>query len=357
MTESLTYSHTLSQEEERVIYVNYWRLDLAAGVIIHRYSGEQKRLGEYQLKLLDVLIQHAGKTLSREELTQLVWERRVIGNNSLPNAIHALRVALEDDGKQQRIIKTVPKIGYILDADYCEQVDLEKTENPSETKTAEETEENITHASSFSPHDAYQHQQSHYQAQSQQEAERLEEITHPETYQPKNDPLPPATLAPEFAAKPKPVSVVTKFRKGFKRHIAGILIIFAVWAGFYYFAYYSRCHHFQAQELHKNVYSNINLYQFHNDEDPASDDANLYDRLKEPLYQLNQKLQSLNTRMLMYYNTTEIALNYTIVLKSECDEKQLAITIYHWRLNAERLNKMIHSETERRLNEMATCQS
>lgn len=71
----------------------------------------KKRLGEYQLKLLDILTQHAGEILSREELTNMVWERRVIGNNSLPNAIHALRAALEDDGKQQRIIKTIPKKG------------------------------------------------------------------------------------------------------------------------------------------------------------------------------------------------------------------------------------------------------
>ncbi|CCP05791.1 putative regulatory protein [Erwinia amylovora MR1] len=83
--------------------INHWSVDFASGTLLHKSSGEQRRLGEYQLKLLRVLAENAGKTVSREELNHLVWERRVIGNNSLPNAIHALRIALEDDGKQQKL--------------------------------------------------------------------------------------------------------------------------------------------------------------------------------------------------------------------------------------------------------------
>lgn len=106
--------------------VNNWLLDHASGAIIHHQSGEIRRLGEYQLKLLDCLIDHAGQTLSRNQLTALVWERRVIGDNSLSNAIHALRTALEDDGKQQRVIKTIPKKGYMLDLDYCQLLEAEE---------------------------------------------------------------------------------------------------------------------------------------------------------------------------------------------------------------------------------------
>ena len=89
--------------------VNNWLIDLPSGSIISLVSGERKRLGEYQLKLLYVLAENAGKILTREELTTLVWERRVIGNNSLPYAINALRAAMEDDGKAQKIIKTDTK--------------------------------------------------------------------------------------------------------------------------------------------------------------------------------------------------------------------------------------------------------
>lgn len=99
--------------------VNHWSIDMASGFITHQITQEQKRLGEYQLKLVSALLEHVGEVLSREQLTHLVWQNRVIGNNSLPNAIHTLRVALGDKNKQQRIIQTIPKMGYRIDPCFC----------------------------------------------------------------------------------------------------------------------------------------------------------------------------------------------------------------------------------------------
>ena len=75
---------------KRYCSVNNWLVAVTSGSIRHLTTGERKRLGEYQLKLLDILVQEPGKIFTREKLTTLVWERRVIGNNSLPNAIHAV---------------------------------------------------------------------------------------------------------------------------------------------------------------------------------------------------------------------------------------------------------------------------
>lgn len=100
--------------------INSWLLDTDSSSLIHQESNEQRKLGEYQFKLLQVLAENAGKILSRDELNAKVWEKRIIGNNSLPNAVHALRVALDDNGKQKLIIRTVPKKGYTLEADYCQ---------------------------------------------------------------------------------------------------------------------------------------------------------------------------------------------------------------------------------------------
>jgi DNA-binding winged helix-turn-helix (wHTH) protein len=47
-------------------------------------------------------------------LMSAVWKNRIVGGNSLPTAVHALRVAIDDDGKQQEIIKTIPKKGIYL---------------------------------------------------------------------------------------------------------------------------------------------------------------------------------------------------------------------------------------------------
>jgi len=123
--------------------IHCWLIDMASGSLCHQATAEQRRLGEYQLKLLIALAERAGKIVTREELTALVWERRVIGNNSLPNAIHALRIALNDDGKQQRIIKTIPRKGYILEAEYCrhlspeEYASLTASDNPTPAVTKE----------------------------------------------------------------------------------------------------------------------------------------------------------------------------------------------------------------------------
>ncbi|CFV29310.1 signal transduction response regulator%2CC-terminal effector [Yersinia enterocolitica] len=133
--------------------VNKWSIDLTSGFISHQETGEQKRLGEYQLKLLNVLLQHPGQILSRDELTNLVWKRRVIGNNSLPNAVHTLRVALGDDKKQQRIIQTIPKIGYLLDATYCEIIEEEE---PTPALTDVEIADDLLMDNSDSPENTAQ---------------------------------------------------------------------------------------------------------------------------------------------------------------------------------------------------------
>lgn len=130
--------------------IHDWLIIKESGSLIHRETAEQRRLGEYQLKLLLVLAERAGQVITREELTQLVWENRVIGNNSLPNAIHALRNALNDNGKQQRIIKTLPRKGYSLEAKYCrllppEEVPLwEEAETRAEDRRADPDQQEKT---------------------------------------------------------------------------------------------------------------------------------------------------------------------------------------------------------------------
>lgn len=139
----------------RAYRVHHWQLDAAAGTIMHDQSGELRRLGEYQFRLLYVLAEHAGKPMTREELHELVWGNRVVGNNSLPNAIHALRHALEDDGRRQKIIKTIPRKGYLLDEKYCQSINV-KTEvashNDADKLIDMTTYLSQTHAIHATPH-------------------------------------------------------------------------------------------------------------------------------------------------------------------------------------------------------------
>ncbi len=124
--------------ENYTYIVNNWSIDLTSGFITNQITQEQKRLGEYQLKLITVLLEHAGEVLSREKLTHFVWPNRIIGDNSLPNAIHTLRVALGDRNKQQRIIQTIPKMGYLLDPTFCKTIG-ERTEIEPDKSEIEKT--------------------------------------------------------------------------------------------------------------------------------------------------------------------------------------------------------------------------
>lgn len=103
------------------IVVNNWRLDPSRNALIHVETGEVRRLGEYHFTLLITFISHANNVLTRQYLMSEVWKNRVVGANSLPTAIHALRVALDDNGKQQEIIKTVPKKGYVFSKQFVSE--------------------------------------------------------------------------------------------------------------------------------------------------------------------------------------------------------------------------------------------
>lgn len=312
---------------KRYCSVNNWLVDVASGSILHLTTGERKRLGEYQLKLLDILVQDAGKIFTREELTNLVWERRVIGNNSLPNAIHALRTALEDDGKNQRIIKTIPRKGYLLEAEYCCVVVKDEDE-------VNETEDEATAAIAIEEN-----------ADSPLLAESDAEPAPPEN----RGEVPAALIAPEAAAqsrRPRTVYFLLIL-------VVAIIVTFAT--SWYLFSGMGERQ--VVREIQPGIYSNIHLYSVETAGDPAYMSANLYSKLKDSLYALNQQIKLKSVSMHVYFHSNNSSLNYSFMLTNKCDEKQLSMAIDHWRLDTVQLNNLILRETRRKLNEMATCKA
>lgn len=305
--------------------VNNWLIDLPSGSILHLVTGERKRLGEYQLKLLHILMQEAGRIFTREELTNLVWERRVIGNNSLPNAIHALRAALEDDGKTQKIIRTIPRKGYSLEAEYCCFVEKEETEvSDPEADVASPLPGLTESPDPIAPDEP--------------------EVIEPLIY----DAIPaPAPLAP--------APVISRTQRWI---VLGLLLLLSSFLSMI-LASKLMLHHtgntLTAEEIQANVYSNIRLYALDNEVNPTREEDQLYGKLKGTLYALNQMLKSQSVTMDVYFLSENQTLNYTFSLHSRCDEKQLVMTLYHWRIDAQKLNNLILRETRRKLGEMATC--
>ncbi len=79
---------------------------------LHGPSG-RKDLRRKSFDVLRCLVEHAGRVVTREELTKAVWPGVVVGEDSLTHCIGEIRRAIAD--REQRIIKTVPRRGYLMD--------------------------------------------------------------------------------------------------------------------------------------------------------------------------------------------------------------------------------------------------
>ena len=79
---------------------------------LHGPSG-QKHLRRKSFEVLRYLVEHTGRVVSREELTRAVWREVFVGEESLTHCIGEIRRAISDD--EQRIIKTIPRRGYLMD--------------------------------------------------------------------------------------------------------------------------------------------------------------------------------------------------------------------------------------------------
>lgn len=102
------------------------------------FNNNKYRLGEYlvvpercvvsregidtklELRVMQVLVcllERAGRPVSRDELIKEVWRGGVVSDNAINRIIALLRSALGDDARSQKVIKTVPKVGYLVVAE------------------------------------------------------------------------------------------------------------------------------------------------------------------------------------------------------------------------------------------------
>jgi TolB-like protein/DNA-binding winged helix-turn-helix (wHTH) protein len=89
-----------------------WRLDPQLGQLTR--ADRSERLEARTLRLLMFLANRAGETVSVEELLDNVWSGVIVTQDSVYQAVTALRRLLGDDAKQPTYIATVPRLGYRL---------------------------------------------------------------------------------------------------------------------------------------------------------------------------------------------------------------------------------------------------
>jgi DNA-binding winged helix-turn-helix (wHTH) protein len=76
-----------------------------------RRDGELIAMQPQVFDLLVHLLKHRDRVVSRNDLIALVWGGRIVSDSTLDSRINAARNAIGDNGKEQRLIRTVPRKG------------------------------------------------------------------------------------------------------------------------------------------------------------------------------------------------------------------------------------------------------
>jgi predicted ATPase/DNA-binding winged helix-turn-helix (wHTH) protein len=87
-------------------------LDVARGCVLK--GGKEIQLRPKVYETLKYLVEHSGRLIGKQELIQAVWPDAFVTDDSLVQCTVELRRALDD--RTQRILKTVPRRGYLFRA-------------------------------------------------------------------------------------------------------------------------------------------------------------------------------------------------------------------------------------------------
>ena len=91
---------------------NACALDLVRGCL--RVDGQETSLRPKSFEVLRYLVENPARLIPKEELIKTIWPNTTVADESLTNCIADVRRAIGD--RDQAIIKTVPRRGYIFTA-------------------------------------------------------------------------------------------------------------------------------------------------------------------------------------------------------------------------------------------------
>ena len=97
----------------RRVRFGQFEMDEHAGEL--RKEGIKVRLQEQPLQILQILLQHPGEVVTREDLRKRVWptDTFVDFDHGINNAVKRLREALGDVAETPRYIETLPRRGSV----------------------------------------------------------------------------------------------------------------------------------------------------------------------------------------------------------------------------------------------------
>jgi formylglycine-generating enzyme required for sulfatase activity len=126
----------------RILRFDRFALDLTRGCL--RIDDRGVDLRPKAFEVLHYLVENAGRLVPKQELCEAVWSNVTVSDDSLVQCIRELRHKLGDDDR--RLIKTVSRRGYLLDA----SVSVEERQPADElvVKPPEEPQEAVSNLSS-----------------------------------------------------------------------------------------------------------------------------------------------------------------------------------------------------------------
>src|SRR5579863_6831413 len=106
-----------SLQPNSVVRFGTFEVSLQSGEV--RKAGLRIRVQQQPMKLLEILLEHPGEVVTREQLRGRVWPNESFGDfdQALNIAIGKLRSALGDSAENPRFIETLSKRGYRFIAD------------------------------------------------------------------------------------------------------------------------------------------------------------------------------------------------------------------------------------------------
>src|SRR3954468_19714252 len=76
-----------------------------------RRAGDLIAVEPQVFDLIDYLVRHRDRVVTRDDLLDAIWNGRVVSESTLSSRINAARRALNDTGEEQRLIRTVARKG------------------------------------------------------------------------------------------------------------------------------------------------------------------------------------------------------------------------------------------------------
>jgi DNA-binding winged helix-turn-helix (wHTH) protein len=101
-----------SRSRSGLIRFGFFEVDQRSGEL--RKQGVKVKLQEQPFLLLQMLLEHPGEIVTRDELQKRIWpsDTFVDFEQGLNNAAKRLREALSDSPENPRFIETIPRRGY-----------------------------------------------------------------------------------------------------------------------------------------------------------------------------------------------------------------------------------------------------